>query len=141
VPFRISASGLDSRTNTAGDYTVATGVSANIVDALRAHTAVLRLGATLLSGLQYDFQLPVEDSILTADWILENPGSDVVQSDPSLQVRLLHGHPMQATTSISRNLLKQSSADMQQWLTSRLAKAHATLLDRAALHGSGVLEK
>ena len=135
VPFVMS--GLDSRTDGAGGYILPTRVSANIVDALRAHTVVLRAGATLVTGLQGNFQLPTENAVLAASWVQENSGSDVAQSDPSFGVKMLYAHPVEATTSISRQLLKQSSADLSAWLAARIAKAHALLLDAACLNGSG----
>jgi HK97 family phage major capsid protein len=137
LPFRITASGLDTKTNAAGEYTVGTRVSPNIVDQLRAATAVLRLGAQWLPGLKYNFQLPLESNVLTAGWVSENPGSDVAAADPSLGVRMLKGHPMQATTSYSRQLLAQSTPNIEAWMGSRLARAHGLLLDKAAIHGSG----
>ena len=135
VPFTMS--GLDTTTNAGGNYLVPTLLSRNIVDALRAHAVCLRAGATFVGGLQSNFQLPTEANILAATWSSENPGSDISPSDPSLGVRTLHAHEMMACTSISRQLLRQSSTDLNAWLASRIAKAHAQLLDAAAIAGSG----
>ncbi len=136
LPYRM-ASGLDTKTNAAGGYEVATKISTSIIDALRAQTAVLRLGATFLGGLRYDFALPIESNVLAGNWVQDDPGIDVAQSNPSLGVRTLCGHPLQATCAISRQLLRQSTPDLEAWLGSRIAKSHGVLLDQAALHGTG----
>ena len=135
VPFVMS--GLDTRTDGAGGFLVPTRVSSSIVDQLRQHAVCLRAGATLVTGLQSNFQLPTENAVLAANWIQENSGSDCSQSDPSFGVRMLYPHPMQATTAISRQLLRQSSADLSAWLAARIARGHALLLDAACLNGSG----
>src|SRR5215467_855875 len=60
VPFRLSASGLDTKTDSGGGYLTSPSISKNIIDALRAQACVLRLGGTLVTGLRFDLQLAVE---------------------------------------------------------------------------------
>jgi HK97 family phage major capsid protein len=135
VPFRLTA--MDTKTDQGGGYTTAPSVSKNIIDALVAQSAVLRLGATLVTGLKFDFQIATEANVLAASWVAENPGTDVPQSDPSFAARILRPHPAMAVTTISKQLLTQSSPDLEAWLRNRIAKAHALLLDPGAIHGSG----
>jgi HK97 family phage major capsid protein len=137
VPLRIQASGLDDRSNSAGGFMTPTKVSGDILDALRNHCRVLQLGARFISGIKYNLALPVENAVLAAQWVGQNPGLDVPASDPSLIQRTLSPKSLQATTSVSRQLLQQSSANIEQWLRDRLAKSHALALDLAAIHGSG----
>jgi HK97 family phage major capsid protein len=137
VPLRLQGSGLDTKSNAGGAYVTPTKVSGDILDALRNHCRVLSLGARFISGIRYNLALPVENAVLAAQWVGQNPGSDVAPSDPSFMQRSMSPKTLQATTSVSRQLLQQSSANIEQWLRDRLAKSHALALDLAAIHGPG----
>ena len=138
LPLSISASGLDTKSNSGGNYLVQTSVSKNIADALRASCMVLRLGAEFIAGVKYSLALPVESNVMVANWIGgENTGVDATASDSSFAQRLMKPHAMIATTSCSRQLLTQSSDNLDKFITSRIAKAHGQLLDSAAINGSG----
>lgn len=137
LPMRIQASGLSTNTNTSGGYLKQTVVQKNIIDALRAHCRVLELGAQFLSGLKFSRTFPVESNISGGFWCSENPGVDVSSSDSSFAARTLSPHALQCTTSISRQLLGQSSPDLDAWIDQRIAKAHALSLDNAAINGTG----
>lgn len=138
IPLRISAAGLDTRTSSGGGYLSAKPVSADIIDALRNAMVVGRLGAPLITGVRFAPSFPVENTIMGATWVSENPGSDVAPSDPSFAQRTVSGKFLSATTSCSRQLLAQASADIETWLRTRIALSHALALDKAAVHGSGV---
>ena len=137
LPLRISASGLDTKTNAGGGFLKQTQVETNILDALRAHCRVIELGAQFLTGLKFSRTFPAESNITGGFWCSENPGADVTSSDPSFGARTLGPHALQCTTSISRQLLGQSSPDLDAWIHTRLAKAHALSLDNAAINGTG----
>jgi HK97 family phage major capsid protein len=139
LPMRIqaSASGLSTNTNSSGGFLKQTVVENNIVDALRAHTRVLSLGAQFLTGLKFTRVFPVEGNVMAGSWGADDPGTDVTSSDPSFAARSLSPHVLQCTTSISRQLLEQSSPDLDAWIGTRLAKAHALSLDSAAINGTG----
>jgi HK97 family phage major capsid protein len=136
IPLRISASGLDTKTAPGGGYLTGKPVSADIIDALRTATMVLRLGAQLITGVRYAPSFPVENTIVSAQWVAEN-GAAVNDSDPSFAQRVVSGKFLSASTSVSRQLLGQASADIEQWLRSRIALAHSLALDKAAVHGAG----
>jgi HK97 family phage major capsid protein len=102
---------------------------------------VLGLGAQFVTGVQFNLGIPLEDTVMTASFVGEAPGSDVAQSDSSFKQAVLSPHAMQATTSVSRQLLSQSSDDLEVWLRNRIARAHAQLLDKAALHGTGTVSQ
>ena len=137
VPMRISMSGLDTKTNAAGRYTVATRVE-DIIEYLRAKSVCLRMGASLLSGLNSQVGIPLQSTGTSASWSSENPGADIAQSDSTFGNINLTPRTLTATTSYSRGLLQQSSPDIEAFLRSDLAAAHAVALDAAAFAGSGV---
>ena len=136
VPLRIRAAGLDTKTNAAGAYLTEKRLG-DIIDALRAHTRVLQLGAQVLTGLKYAQLFPVELTSTTATWVAENGGSDVSDSDSTFGQRTLTPKTLQSTTSISRQLLAQANQDLELWTRNRIGKAHALALDAAAINGSG----
>ncbi len=139
VPLQLSPrmdSGLDTRTGARGGYTIANRVE-DIVTYLRSKSVVLRLGGTLLSGLSSQVSIPLQTSGSTATWASENPGADVAESDSRFGNISLQPRTLTCTTSYSRGLLGQSSADVEAFLRSYLASAHATALDAAAFTGKG----
>jgi HK97 family phage major capsid protein len=139
VPLRISATGLDTKTPAAGGY-LATPRGQDIIDALRSQTRILELGATFLTGLQYSQSFPLELAVSTAAWAVENAGSDVAASDSSFGSKTVTPHALESTTSISRQLLSQSNTDLEAWIRTRIAKAHAVAIDAAGINGAGVTE-
>lgn len=138
VPFRVSMSGLDTKTNAGGKFLTEERVSGEIVDYLRAQNQVLKLGAKLLTGVGYATRFASENSLHAATWVTENPGSDVAASDPVLGARVATPHALASTTSVSRQMLAQSTPNVEGWIRSRIAKAHAQALDIAAVNGSGL---
>ena len=136
VPLRIRASGLDLKTQTAGAYLAGREVG-DVIDYLAAQSKVLTLGAQMITGLSFAPVFPTENSPTVASWVSENPGSDVAEVNQTFGARTVSAHSLQATNLVSRQLLLQSSADMENWLRRKLAEAHALALDKAAIHGSG----
>ena len=112
VPLRMS--GLDTKTNAGGGYLTQTTVPRSILDALTAQSRLLQLGARLLSGLRFAQSFPVETTAITAAWVQENSGTDISHSDPSVGNVCITPHPMAASTSVSRQLLQQSSSDVER---------------------------
>lgn len=135
IPTRLAA-GLDTKTNAAGKYSVATDVR-DLIELLRNQTKVARLGATILTGLSSDVSFPVQLTGSAGYWVSENPGADVNASDATFGSRNLSPKIYQATTSFSRKLLAQSSIDIEGFVRKDLATAHALAIDAAALNGSG----
>jgi HK97 family phage major capsid protein len=136
TPLRISAAGLDTKTSSGGGYLTAKPVSGDVIDALRASTMVLKLGAQMITNVRFAPSFAVENTITSAQWVSEN-GAAVSDSDPSFAQRIVSGKFLAASTSVSRQMLAQSSADIEAWLRSRIALSHALALDRAAIHGAG----
>jgi HK97 family phage major capsid protein len=136
VPTRLKAAGLDTKTNSAGGYTVATEVR-DMIELLRNKAKVIRAGATVLSGLQGNLQFPKQATASTGSWVAQNPGSDVSDVDASFAALTLSPKTYQASTSFSRQFLAQSTIDAEAFVRNDLATAHALAIDLAALNGSG----
>jgi HK97 family phage major capsid protein len=137
VPLSLQASGLDTKRESVGGY-LTTNKVMDIVDALRAHTRVLQLGATLLPALRFNAQFPIEDQTMVAAWCDQNGGADVSESQLGFKAGVLSPKTLQCTTSASRQLLQQSNLAIENWIRDRIARANALALDRGCIHGSGV---
>jgi len=138
VPTRLrpQAAGLDTKTNGAGKYTVMTEVR-DLIELLRNRARVIQLGATVLTGLTGNVQFPKQLTAATGAWVAENPGSDVAASDATFGALTLSPKTYAATTSFSRQLLQQSTIDVENFVRNDLAIAHALAIDLAALDGTG----
>lgn len=138
IPTRLrpQATSLDTKTDAAGKYTVVPLVQ-ELIDLLRARTKVIQLGATVLSGLSAPLQFPRHLTGTTGSWMAENSGSDVSAVNATFGVLTLSPKTYQATTAYSRQLLAQSSIDIENFVRTDLAEYHAIALDTAAINGSG----
>jgi len=141
IPTRLNpqASGLDTKTNAGGGYTVATDVH-DYVDMLRQQMRVAQLGATVLTGLRFNVQIPTESTATSVSWIGgDNPGVDVAEVDPTFGSVLGAPRTTQSTTAASKQLLKQCAGniDLETRLRKDIARSHAIAFDAAAINGSG----
>jgi HK97 family phage major capsid protein len=105
------------------------------VDMLRSSLAVRRLGARFLNDLRGNVDIPRQKGSATAQWVAEN--SPLSLSDLSFDKVSLTPKHCGAVTEISRNLLLQSSPDVEQLVRSDFAAVLAEALDRAAIAGTG----
>lgn len=128
---------LDSKTVTKGSEVVFE-VPGELIDLLRNRAAAAALGARIMTGLSGPVTFPKQTGAGTAVWVGENPASPVAASDLALGVVMLTPKTLQSTTSYSRQLLVQSSVDVENMVRNDLAQIHALAIDRAAFHGSGV---
>ena len=134
--LRPQASGLDTRTNAAGGY-LRDGTSIELELALRTQSRCVELGAEYLSGLRGNVQFAIESATTSASWIPENPMADIAETDQSFVARTATPHTLQSTSSFSKQLLSQSSIQVENFVRLDLMKSHALALDAAAISGPG----
>jgi len=127
---------LVAGTTTTGGFTVAT-VLMPLIEILRNRMLVKQLGAQVLTGLQGDVAFPRQDGTGTLTWTGENPGSDVGESNATYDQPSLTPKTAQSTTQFSRQLLAQSSLDIENFVRNDLIQINALGLDVAAINGSG----
>lgn len=132
----VERAGLDAGTATAGAEVVFEEAG-SFIDLLRNRAIVLMLGATVYSGLQGNVAFPRQTGAASASWVAENPGSDVAESNLTLDQVQLSPKTLQATTSFSRQLLAQSVVSIDNQVLMDLVRVHALAVDLAALHGTG----
>ena len=105
------------------------------IDRLREAMAVRRLGARVLDGLVGNVDIPRLKASATAYWVAENEA--ITLSDPSFEKVSLTPKHIGVRTEVSRNMLLQSSPDIEDLLRSDFAWLLAAGLDAAAIQGGG----
>lgn len=120
-------------TATAGD-TVATNLG-GMIDRLRPTMAVQRLGATVLSGLTGNLDLPKLTGGPSAYWIAEDAATTA--SDSTFDKISLAPKTVSGEMYLSRRLVLQNSVALENVLRSDLAFVLGQALDKAAIAGTG----
>ena len=108
-----------------------------LIDMLRNQSVAVRLGARVMGGLQGPVSFPKQLTSNTAYWMPENDGTDVIAGNATLGSVTLSPKTLQATTGYSRQLVAQSTLDVEQFIRQDLAAIHALAWDKAVLHGAG----
>lgn len=119
-----------------GQETVATQMMP-MIELLRNRMMVKRLGAQVLGGLEGNLQFPRQTGDNTLHWVGENPGSDTAEGNATLDQVDMSPKSAQATTAYSRQLLAQSSMDVEAFVRNDLTTINALGLDSAAINGTG----
>ena len=116
--------------------TVQTTVEPQAIPFLRAKTVCGKLGATIIDGLTGgNLKMPRTTVGGIASWLPETgAGTD---SDQSLDSFTLIPKRITASTVVSRQLVLQSSLDIQDYLVGDLSNAIAVAVDNAAINGTG----
>lgn len=108
----------------------------DFIDVLRNASSVMQAGARMLGGLSGDVKIPKKTSAAAAGWIASEGGasaeSEMVVGQISMSPKTLGAH-----TDVTRQLLIQSSMDVEAMMREDLAAAIATAIDLAGLEGTG----
>jgi|9_EtaG_2_1085328.scaffolds.fasta_scaffold00739_8 HK97 family phage major capsid protein len=131
VTAATSGGGLGYGGNTIED----TVDSANFIDRLSNMVVVEQAGATVLSGLQGNVSIPRMSTGSTAYWVAEQ-GSPT-EAVPSFDQVALTPKRLSVHVNVSKQLMIQSSLDMENVLRNDILKALAIAEDSAAINGSG----
>lgn len=104
-------------------------------DRLRAALRVGSLGATVLNGLVGNIDIPGLKTSVTTGWVAEN--SALSASDAEFRKVSMTPKHAGGITELSRNMLQQTSPDIEQLVRNDFAIVLATLIDAAAISGTG----
>ena len=105
------------------------------IDILRAQMITQRLGATVLSGLKGNVDIPRLKASATSGWVAENAA--ITPSDHQFEKASLSPKHVGAITEFSRNMLMQSTPDIEALIRNDFAFILAQALDAAGLKGGG----
>lgn len=119
-----------------GGYTVGTELQgASFIELLRNRTILDRLGVTFLSGLVGNISIPRQTGSATAYSVAE--AAAATESQQTFDQVTFSPKNVSAYTEYSRNLLLQSSIDIENFVRMDLAKTVALKVDYLGLYGSG----
>jgi HK97 family phage major capsid protein len=105
------------------------------IDRLRDAMIVRRLGARVLDNLQGNVEIPRLTTSATSAWVAENAA--ITPSDPVFDKISLTPKHVGVITEYSRNMILQSSPDIEDILRDDFAAQLGAALDRAAINGGG----
>lgn len=134
LPADVQKRDLTAGTNNAGGYSVATELR-GFIDILRNATVIDRAGAMFMSGLVGNIAIPKLSGSATAYWVAENAAP--TESQQTLAQVTMSPKTVGAFTDMSRRLINQSSLDVQNMVSTDLAKIIGLAIQQAAINGSG----
>lgn len=124
-------------TGPAGGSLVATNLQAGaFIEVLRKRCRVLQLGATVLSGLVGNVDIPRRTAAGPAQWI--NEGEALTAGAGSFDVVSLRPKTVGSLSVLSRNLLLQGTPNAEMLVRADMVSQLAVAVDYAAINGSGV---
>jgi HK97 family phage major capsid protein len=105
------------------------------IDALRAALVMRRLGARVITGLVGNVDIPKMKTSATSGWVAENAALNAAD----LEFTKVSLTPKNAgcLTEYSRNMLLQTSPDVEQLVRGDFAAVLAEAVDRVAILGGG----
>jgi len=123
---------MTAGTASQGGNTVPT-ILGDLIPFLDPRLAVINAGATLLTGLTGNLDFPRNDAAATAVWETENSAND--ETSPTFDKISMSPNRLGAFTDISKQLLVQSSIDVENFVRNRLSEAVNRALDYALING------
>lgn len=105
------------------------------IDRLRAALVTQRLGARVISGLVGDASIPRLKGSVTSYWVGDDDA--ITAADGEFESCMMRPKHVGCLAEYSRNLLLQSSPDIEQLLRDDFAQTLAGGLDAAAINGQG----
>ncbi len=144
VPFEVSKVNL-LREMTAGvpadggHLVDTTLMSGSLIELLRNMPLVSQMGSTVFNGLVGDIAIPRQISGATAYWLPESTDITAASQAAFDQLGMTPKH-VGAYTEISRQLMLQSSIDIEAFVRQELAKVVALEVDRVSIDGGAANE-
>ncbi|HXM28027.1 MAG TPA: phage major capsid protein [Chthoniobacterales bacterium] len=135
-----SAFGLSTRAVTSGGSGGSmVGTKVQQLSGILGWSAVVRSGAQLLGPLKDDVRVFHDGNLPSATWLAETGA--VLPADVSFTASTLSAKRVCAQIIVSKQLLTQSvgSVSLDQYLADKIRVAVASVLDQAALYGTGGL--
>lgn len=134
----VPMSALETRVNTTGsapELVPTDHRGDQYIQPLRNKLLARRLGVRVLSGLHGNVTIPKHGTGVSVGWVAEGsavPDSDVNPSNVTLTPRHAGG-----VTELSRQLIMQSSPDVEQLIRDDFAAVLAAAIDSALIRGGG----
>jgi HK97 family phage major capsid protein len=128
-----ASAGQNYTTNADGGY-AKQEMAPRYIEGLKDRMVIAKLGATVLSDLVGTLPL-VGAGSMTAAWLAEGATASVSKSTFARVTMTPHRNAI--IGAFSKDLLRQTSIDVEQIVWNKIQEAHARLLETAAINGSG----
>jgi HK97 family phage major capsid protein/HK97 family phage prohead protease len=135
IPFAQRASYAAGATSTGGAIVATNLMAGSFIEILRNKARVLQLGATVLSGLVGNVDIPRQIGASSTFWVAE--GGNLTESEATFDKVSLALKSIGTFSAITRNMLLQSTPDIEMLARADLIAQIALGVDLAALSGSG----
>jgi HK97 family phage major capsid protein len=118
-----------------GGSFVETTITPEIISLLSNSVSILRLGATRLSGLRSNISIPRQTAAATAYSLAES--ATLTKSTPAIDQVSLTPRRVSCGTDLTRQLLLQSSVDVENFVRADIMQRINIKIDRLAITGTG----
>lgn len=139
IPFSIlsQTEKRDSTAETAGEggNTFGTDIGPGFIEALRDAVVLRKAGAKFLTGLSANFALPKQTSLPTFGWVDEN--GNATETNVTWGQVAFAPERLSGTLDLSKQLIVQSSIDIEKMIIGEMVQGVARAFDSAGLNGSG----
>lgn len=132
--FALRSSAGQNYTTAADGGNLIEAMSAKYVEELKEKMVITKLGATVLTGLVGTLPV-ITTAQLTASWGAEGAQAQTTKTNFAKATMTPHRNFIQV--AFSKDLLRQTSYDVEAKLVSMITDAHANLVEKAAINGSG----
>lgn len=135
IPFAQRAQYAAGATATGGAMVATNLLSGSFIEVLRNKARVLQLGATVLSGLVGNVDIPRQIGASSTFWVTE--GGNLTESEATFDKVSLSLKSIGTYAAVTRQMLLQSTPDIEMLARADLIAQLALGLDAAALYGTG----
>lgn len=111
-------------------------VNQGFIELMRNSSVLLKAGTTRMSGLVGNVTIPRQTGAATAYWLADDQTS-ITESEQTFGQLAMSPHNVGAYTTISRQLMLQSSPSAEGIVMADLAKVTALAVDYAGIQGLG----
>jgi len=137
IPAMISGKtkrNMNAGTTTAGGFTVPEQIE-TIVDYIYNKSTLRDMGADFMTGLSSNFSFPIRDNAITSGWLTETETSDA--KSPTVAAKTMTPKRLGSYVDLSNQLILQSNASIDAYITRELAASMLVDLEGAAIIGTG----
>lgn len=135
IPFAQRAQYAAGATATGGAMVATNLLAGSFIEVLRNKARVLQLGATVLSGLVGNVDIPRQIGASNTFWVTE--GGSLTESEASFDKVSLSLKSIGTYAAVTRQMLLQSTPDIEMLARADLITQLALGIDAASLYGVG----
>lgn len=135
IPFAQRAQYAAGAANTGGVLVATNLLAGSFIDVLRNKARVLQLGATVLSGLVGNVDIPRQTGASSSFWVAE--GGNLTESEATFDKVSLALKSIGTYSAITRQMLQQGTPDVEMLARADLIAQIALGIDLASLSGAG----